>query len=545
MVLIGITELASMEAYILLGDEKMGKDDVKSTFDFDTDPEFNENFYKNIENALGDSNAEIMESTKDNGKKAEVIADYTENTTGNEEFEIVNATGYKSKVHSGEESAALEQNPVKAISEEEIEDKLVDINAALAKQICEEMNIIGTEAAINEKKKKRSLKIQSGIILTLLCLVGFGFFFGFTKPGNQLLMKMGVDLSGKIWATWTDEFDDNTELAPDQDFLDEEDLNSDAQEVDPSQIVWPQHPGAGRKVEGVYNVLLMGEEAIGSGTGRGRTDVIIIATLNTNNKTVKLTSLMRDMLVQIPGYKDNKLNSAYEKGGIDLLYETIALNFNIRLDGSAKVNFENFEKIIDQLGGLEITLTAGEANYLNSTNYISNPEYRNVVEGRQHLNGNQVLGYSRVRKRATITGENNDYGRTDRHRIVLNAIFDKYKTKSKVELAAVMLQVLPMITTDIDSKNFELLLNTFIEMGTTEMSQLRIPADGTFTDNVKVRGMDVLIPDLTENVEILHTFIFGKKTVVTTDNTESAETTSTAVINNENSNDAGTTNNSN
>ncbi|MDF2944583.1 MAG: hypothetical protein K0S01_3441 [Herbinix sp.] len=524
MVFIGITELALLEAYILLGDEKMGKDDVKSTFDFDTDPEFNENFYKNIENAIGDSNVETMKSTKDNGIKAEVKAKNTEITTENAK-ELVSATGNDSSEVVGEESATKEPNPEREISEEEIDDELVGINAALAKQICEEMDSIGTEKGKKKKKMKRSLKIQSGIILTMLCLVGFGFFFGFTKPGNQLLMKMGVDLSGKIWAIGTGGFDKDTELAPDEDYLDPEDLSSDAQEVDPSQIVWPDHPGQGRKEEGVYNVLLVGEEAIGSGSARGRTDVIIVATLNTNNKTVKLTSLMRDMLVQILGYKDNKLNSAYEKGGVDLLYETIALNFDLRLDGCVKVNFENFEKIIDQLGGLDITLTAGEAKYLNTTNYISDPANRDVVEGKQHLNGNQVLGYSRVRKRATITGENNDYGRTDRHRIVLNAIFDKYKTKSKVELAGIMLKVLPMITTDIDSKNFESLLNTFIEMGTTEMSQLRIPADGTFTDNVKVRGMDVLIPDLGENVEILHNFIFGEAPVSNTDSTQSSEST--------------------
>jgi LCP family protein required for cell wall assembly len=490
----------------------MGKDDVKSTFDFDTDPEFNDNFNKNIENALGGLNVETMGSTKDKGIKAEVSSENAENTTNNDKKDYEYTAEDGSLIGGAEENATLDN----VISEEEIEDELVGINAALAKQICEEMKIIGTEVTNKEKKKNRSLKIQSGIILTLLCLVGFGFFFGFTKPGNQLLMKMGVDLSGKIWATWTDDFDKDTDLAPDNDYLDPEDLNSDAVEVDPSQIIWPDHPGEGRKEEGVYNVLLIGEEAIGSGSGRGRTDVIIVATLNTNNKTIKLTSLMRDMLVQIPGYKDNKLNSAYEKGGINLLYETIALNLDLRLDGCAKVNFENFEKIIDQLGGLDITLTSGEAKYLNNTNYISDPSNRNVVEGKQHLNGNQVLGYSRVRKRATITGENNDYGRTDRHRIVLNAIFDKYKTKSKVELASIMFKILPMITTDIDSDNFESLLNTFIEMGTTEMSQLRIPADGTFTDNVLVRGMDVLIPDLGANVEILHTFIFGEDSVGTT-----------------------------
>ena len=124
---------------------------------------------------------------------------------------------------------------------------------------------------------------------------------------------------------------------------------------DENTIVWPDHPGEGRREEGVYNILLLGEEAIDSGSARGRTDLIIIATLNTNQKAIKLTSLMRDTLVQIPGFKDNKLNSAYEKGGVDLLYETIALNFDIRLDGCALVNFENFEKIIDRLGGLEIT----------------------------------------------------------------------------------------------------------------------------------------------------------------------------------------------
>jgi LCP family protein required for cell wall assembly len=334
---------------------------------------------------------------------------------------------------------------------------------------------------------------------------------------------MGVNLSGKIWSTGTGNFQGEVQAMEDIDRLEDDDLTSKAEEVDPETIVWSAHPGKGRQEEGVYNILLLGEEAIGAGTSRGRTDVIVIATMNTNTKKLMLTSLLRDTLVQIPGYKDNKLNTAYEKGGVELLYETIALNFDLHLDGCAMVNFEDFEKIIDKLGGLELTLTSGEARYLNSTNYISKPQYRNVRAGTQHMNGNQVLGYARVRKRATITGNNNDYGRTDRHRIVLNAIFEKYKTKSKVDLATIMLGLLPMITTDIDSDNFELLLNAFIEMGTMEITQMRIPADGTFTDNVKVRGMDVLIPDLQENVKILHNFIFGEDTNDAAGTTQTAE----------------------
>jgi len=506
----------------------MGKNDANSTFDLDMDPQFSENFYKNIEKALGNSDVEetdaFKESTFEFDSKSDFVKPASDAMEGGTEYTRMNKDNGVEKRNSIGTTGDLPSEKRETV-QPDIEDELVDINEALAKQICNEMDHIGSETA-KAVNKKRLFKIQSGIILTVLCLVGFGFFFGFTKPGNQLLMKMGVNLTGTIWSTMTGNFDDGTDVVEDTDYLDADDLNSDAEELDASTIVWPDHPGIGRHEEGVYNVLLMGEEAIGSGSGRGRTDVIVIATLNTVTKEVKLTSLMRDMYVQIPGYQDNKLNSAYEKGGLDLLYETIALNFDLRLDGCAMVNFENFEKIVDKLGGLEITLTEGEAKYLNSTNYISNPLNRNVVAGKQLLNGNQVLGYSRVRKRATITGNNNDYGRTDRHRIVLNAIFDKYKTKSKVELASTMVSLLPMITTDIDSGCFELLLNTFIEMGTTEMSQLRIPADNAF-DDAKVRGMSVLIPDLSANREILHSFIFGNDTTAAaTDITDTNVTTS-------------------
>jgi LCP family protein required for cell wall assembly len=509
-----------------LGDEKMGKDNANSTFDFDNDAEFNANFYKNIEKVLGEDNVDEKEATKDDNSMKENSEITTDGVRYIQKGDYFTDTNTEAEGISIEE-AAQELLSTSEATDLDIDDALSGINASLAKQISEELDHLGASQK-KELKKHRWFKIQNGILLTLLCLIGFGFFFGFTKPGNQLLMGMGVNLSGKIWDAWTNEFDAPSKVVEDTDYLDAEDLESDAPEVDPNQIVWPQHPGNGRKEEGVYNILLMGEEAIGSGGNRGRTDVIIIATMNTKNETIKLTSLMRDMYVQIPGFQDNKLNTAYEKGGLELMYETIALNFDIQLDGCAMVNFENFEKIIDQLGGLKITLTAGEAKYLNSTNYISNPQYRNVVAGTQLLNGNQVLGYSRVRKRSTITGNNNDYGRTDRHRIVLNAIFDKYKTESKVELASIMLKVLPMIKTDIDSKNFEVLLNTFIEMGTMEMSQLRLPADGTFTDNVKVRGMSVLIPDLKENVDVLHKFIFGDGTATTADSTPATTSNTSA-----------------
>ena len=129
----------------------------------------------------------------------------------------------------------------------------------------------------------------------------------------------------------------------------------------------------------IVNILLVGNdyrvESEGYDVG-GLTDTMMIATLDMKHKTLKLTSLMRDMLVEIPGYSSSKLNSAYSKGGIELLYQTLAQNFNIQLDGYVEVSFDAFVKVVDEVGGIEVELTESEVEYLNSTNYIKPKKYR-------------------------------------------------------------------------------------------------------------------------------------------------------------------------
>ena len=89
----------------------------------------------------------------------------------------------------------------------------------------------------------------------------------------------------------------------------------------------------------------------------GLTDTMIIATMDMKHGMLKLTTLMRDMVVDIPGHDPNKLNSPNSFGGIELLYKTIAQNFNIELDGYVEVGFEAFEKIVNSVGGIEVELT--------------------------------------------------------------------------------------------------------------------------------------------------------------------------------------------
>lgn len=258
----------------------------------------------------------------------------------------------------------------------------------------------------------------------------------------------------------------------------------------------------------VTNYLLLGIERIG---GASNTDAMIIASIDTKTSSIKLTSILRDTLVNIPGYSQNKLNSVYSKGGAELLIKVIEENFKIDIKGYAAVDFADFENIIDRLGGVEIELTQEEADYLNSTNYVSNPEYRTLKAGLQEINGNQALGYCRVRKVETLEGVNYDYGRTLRQRRVLKAIFDKYKTLNVFEMFSIAGECLGYITTDITKEQIKNELTNVVEHGITEIGMFRIPADGYFESVSKLGKLSyVLVPDLKANTELLHNFIFDE-----------------------------------
>lgn len=307
-----------------------------------------------------------------------------------------------------------------------------------------------------KKKKHTGLKIFIGI-LTFIIL--FASFLIFTKPGNRLITKL---LANYISSSVNK--DDPT--TPD--------INGQ-EEV--SEYDWNTREIVGRKEDYVTNILLVGIEEIFGGRN---TDTMIIASINTRDNTVQLSSLMRDSYVSVPGWKSTKLNAAYAHGGIELLRDTIESNYKIHLDGYVSVNFDSFEKIIDLLGGVEIQLGAKEANYLNTTNYISNKAYRNVKEGVNLLNGNQALGYCRVRKVPTYDGVNNDFGRTLRQRRLLNAIFEKYKNQGIIQLVNTTNTCLGYVTTNLSTGQIEKLLNAMLEINVSTVGMKSIPIEGAY-----------------------------------------------------------------
>lgn len=398
----------------------------------------------------------------------------------------------RKSINEWEELSDILGNEVAQMGEDE--SFLDEVNASLAQQITMEMedNDTSTKVEMDKKpkKKKKGLKIFASVFSVFMILLALLLFTG---GGRKFLISIvGNYIYGNL------EYDDENNTNPSKD------------NENNGVVTKPQYGE-------VINILLVGVEEIGGGAN---TDSIMIATMNTKTKSMKLTSIMRDLYVTIPGYSNNRINAAFAKGGIDLLYETIKLNLGVELDGYAMVNFESFEKIIDLLGGIELTLTQKEAYYLNTTNYISNPSYRNVVEGKQLMNGNQVLGYARVRKVSTGT-ENNDFGRTQRHRAIINAIFEKVKTKNVIQLGLLMNDILNnvQIKTDITNKEFNILLEEAISLNVSSLENKRIPSDGTF-DGIKVQlgkyKQDVLQPkDWNATREELREFIYGDTSIVT------------------------------
>ncbi len=380
------------------------------------------------------------------------------------------------------------------------DDFLSEISESLKQQVNEElMQEAGgiTEEMSNKNnkkkgKKKRALTITFTILglflLTVALIVG-------TPAGRKLIYNaVGGYVSDRI----DNDVADNKKPSNIFGERDEEDLEN----TDPNL----------RKESYVANFLIAGIEEIGGG---GRTDSMMIASVNKKDNTIKLTSIMRDCYVEIPGHNPNKLNAAYSFGGIDLLVETIEQNFKIKIDGYATVNFDSFEKIVDILGGVDIELGAEEARYLNSTNYISNPAYRNVKAGMNHLNGNQALGYSRVRKVVTLGGANNDFGRTLRQRRVLNAIFEEYKSKNLFELMSIMDQILPLVKTDLSGSDISSVLQAIVENRIFTIENYRIPANDMYTGGRNEVG-SVLLLDFEANIKELYRVIFLDEEVTPT-----------------------------
>ena len=236
----------------------------------------------------------------------------------------------------------------------------------------------------------------------------------------------------------------------------------------------------------IVNIMLIGQDARKDGV-RARSDSMILLTFNKEEKTITMTSFLRDLYVKIPGYMDNKMNASYAFGGMPLLNKTLETNFGVQVDGNVEVNFTRFAEVIDLLGGVDMELRADEAATIN------NATGRYVLSaGMMHLDGEQALHYSRIRK----LDADSDFSRTNRQRKVINAMIEKFRDTKLTTLLGLLDDLLPIISTDMSNKEIVKLAKDLFPMlsDCTIVSQ-RIPADGAF-EYKTIREMSCVVANM-------------------------------------------------
>ena len=259
--------------------------------------------------------------------------------------------------------------------------------------------------------------------------------------------------------------------------------------IDPTDVTWATEPAEIVAEEYITNILLIGQDRR-PGQGRQRSDAMILCSINEKTNTITMTSFLRDLYVQIPGYQDNRLNAPYALGGMELLKQTLLTNFGVVVDGCVEVDFSQFEKIVDLLGGVDIELTSAEAAHLNNSGY-------SLRAGMNHMDGEAALAYSRIRYIGT------DFGRTNRQRTVLAAMIEQSRSMSLAKLHTLLENVLGLVTTDLSNGQIlQLVTNCFPMLGDLQVKTQYVPAEGTY-QFASIRGMSVIVADMEANRQML------------------------------------------
>jgi len=311
-----------------------------------------------------------------------------------------------------------------------------------------------------------------------------------------------------------DQIENNSE---DNSLVDSLDSSNSSNSSNPPKKLTPEDLGISETAPkasetGVTNILLFGLDSR-TENHISRSDTIIITTIDKKNQVIKLTSLMRDMYVPIPGRNKNRINTAYIFGGPTLAIKTVNTNFDLDIRYYVTVDFFGLERIIDQVGGITIDVKKQEIPYinsciaeLNSLNKNTKPVPLLTEPGLQTLNGRQAVAYARIRNVG-----NADFERTERQRRVLVELFKKVKTLNPLKLPGLVSTILPYVETNLPKTEILSLGISVLGFKDKDIIQYRIPVDGTFTSQ-RINGMAVLVPDIEKNKALLHDFIYGDDT---------------------------------
>lgn len=217
-----------------------------------------------------------------------------------------------------------------------------------------------------------------------------------------------------------------------------------------------------------------------------RSDAIMLLTIDSSRKKIKLTSIMRDLYVNIDSVGKDKLNHAYFYGGPSLSIKTLNKTFDLNISDYISVDFFNLPKIIDELDGVELDVKESEIKNINKY-IIENQSILGITgdhtikkEGIQTLSGIQALSYARIRS----VGDG-DFERTERQRKVVLAMIEKAKKISPLKLTSLVEKYIDSIETSL-SLNQLISIGANLLLGGYEIEHTRIPFEGDFNDSGEI-----------------------------------------------------------
>ena len=253
----------------------------------------------------------------------------------------------------------------------------------------------------------------------------------------------------------------------------------------------------------IVNVALFGVDTRDEDSFSGRSDTIIIASVDKKNNVVKLTSILRDSYVAIEGHKNQKITHAYAFGGAELAIKTINQNFGMNITDYATINFYKLADAIDILGGIDIEVTEAERKHLNDIGDDENPDFNYLDEaGTVRLNGEQAVVYARLRK------IDSDVARSNRQRKVIEALIVQAKKVSPAEYAEMVRTMMSLCETSLSFSE----IMSFAPMITKDITiqTLTIPGDEENAIGGMYDGAWVWRYDLSEATQHIHEFIYGE-----------------------------------
>lgn len=281
------------------------------------------------------------------------------------------------------------------------------------------------------------------------------------------------------------------------------------------EAVKSEQDSSEKMVDGITNILLVGIDGRYIEKGN-RSDSVMLVTIDSKDKDIKITSIARDTYVDIPGYSTEKLTHAYAYEGIDLLKEVFKVNFDIKIDKYIAVNFVSFMDIMDELGGVEVNIDEKDINEVNK--YIDDcyEYYYNKKDevkkeyitksGTQRLNGYQALAFSRIRYTDSA------FARDNRHREVAQSVYKEFLKKGPEEYKKCADILLENTKTNISPIQMLNLGYTVFNINDKDIEQLQFPLEehrnGHIINNKK--GW-VLEWDKEPNIKAWHEFIYGNE----------------------------------